>query len=111
MDCFVARAPRNDGIAIADDAGRAKNHGARRRAVVTLLGARRYDPDVLDGASLQRPAEMPFTGAAALAAVFGELPDIEIPGADEASVQIHLAGAVGGGAVRAERIEKRRNHA
>ena len=40
-------------------------------------------------------------------AVFGKLPDIEIPGADEAAVEIHPAGAVGRGAVRAESVEKR----
>jgi hypothetical protein len=34
-------------------------------------------------------------------------PDIEIPGTDEAAVEIHLAGAVGRGAVRAEGVEKR----
>jgi len=50
---------------------------------------------------------MPFAGAAAFAAVFGKLPDIEIPGADKAAVEIHLAGAVGRGAVRAEGVEKR----
>jgi hypothetical protein len=70
------------------------------------LAARRHDPDVLDRAPLQRPAKMPFAGAAALAAVFGKLPDIEVPGADEAAIEIHLAGAVGCGAVRAEGVEK-----
>jgi hypothetical protein len=58
-------------------------------------------------APFERPAKMPFAGAAALRAVFGKLPDIEIPGTDEAAVEIHLAGAVGRGAVRAEGVEKR----
>ena len=54
---------------------------------------------------------MPLAGAAAFPAVVGKLPDIEIPGADEASVEIHLAGAVGRWAFRAERFEKCRDHA
>jgi hypothetical protein len=74
---------------------------------VAQLAARRHDPDILDRAALQRPAKMPFAGAAQLRAVFGKLPDIEIPGADEAAVEIHPAGAVGRGAVRAQGVEKR----
>src|SRR5690349_2895536 len=75
------------------------------------FAARRHDPDILDRATFQRPAEMPFAGAATLPAILGKLPDIEIPGADEAAVEIHLAGAVGRGAVRTEGVEKHASHA
>jgi hypothetical protein len=73
---------------------------------VTQLAARRHDPDILDGAAFQRPAEMPFALAPALCAVVGNVRDVEVPGADKASVEIHLAGTIGGGAVGAERLEK-----
>src|ERR1700738_1217179 len=72
------------------------------------FAARRHDPDVLDGAALQRPAEMPFAGTPSLRTVVRDLRDVEIPGADEAPVERHLAGTVGRGAIRAERVEKRR---
>jgi hypothetical protein len=70
------------------------------------FAARRHDPDILDGAAFQRPAEMPFAFALALRAVVTQLHDVEIPGADKASVKIHLAGAVGRRAVSAERVEE-----
>src|SRR5215212_7550938 len=82
-----------------------------RGIAVPQFAARRHDPDILDRAPLQRPAKMPFAGTAQLPAVLGKLPDIEIPGANEAAVEIHPAGTVGRGAVRAEGVEKRRRHA
>src|ERR1041384_4071253 len=49
---------------------------------------------------------MPFAQAAARGAVVAILGHVENPGADELAVKVHLAGAVGRGALRVQRVKE-----
>src|ERR1700737_397673 len=83
-----------------------------RGSAMTQFAASRHDPDILDGAAFQNPAEMPLALTLTLRPVVEKPGDVEIPGADQPSVEVHLAGAIGGRAVSGQRIEKTgRDHA
>ena len=51
------------------------------------------------------PAEMPLARTPAPRSVVEKPRDVEIPGADQPSVEVHLASAVGGRAVRRQRTD------
>src|ERR1043165_1434565 len=80
---------------------------AQRDCVPVAPAARRHDPHVLDRAALQRPAEMPFAGAAPRGAVVAIFYHVEIPRADELAVERHLLGAIRRRPGGTQGIEKR----
>jgi hypothetical protein len=91
---------------VVDPQRRAPGVDIGRRIATPQFAARRNDPDILDRAAFQHPAEVPFALAPAHRAIAGKLRDVEVPGADETAVKIHLAAAVRRGTVGAKRIEK-----
>src|SRR5882672_10224404 len=70
----------------------------------------RQDPDVLDGAAFEHPAEMNFAPAALLGAVVLMNDGIHLPVADQPAVKTHLVGAVGRRAAGMERVDKGCGH-
>src|SRR5262249_16524992 len=91
--------------------------GAQRRAVDVdvALGVtqapgtpRRHDPDVLNGAAFENPAEVPFARPPSPCSVWQIAGDIEIPGADQPGIKIHVGPTIGGGAAGLERRQEGR---
>src|SRR6185312_14162577 len=66
----------------------------------------RQDPDVLDGASVERPNEMNFALAFVRLAVVEMHGRAEHPVADQPAIEAHLVGAIGGRAVADEAADK-----
>src|SRR5436190_20856034 len=90
---------------IVDPQRRAVGIDVGRGVTLTQLAASWHYPDILDGSAFQDPAEMPLALTPAPRSVVEKPRDVEIPGADQPSVEVHLACAVGGRAVRRQRTD------
>src|SRR5215475_10384506 len=61
-----------------------------RQSFIAPLGSRRRDPDVLDGAPLQHPSEMPLPAALARSPILRIIVNGGLPTADKPSVDVFL---------------------
>src|SRR5690606_29128390 len=84
-----------------EDAQSRTVHGGRGRAL-------RPDPDILDGAAFQHPAEMDFSSRFLGRAVVEMADGLHFPASDQPSIEVHVFRPVSGRSLRSEGGEKRR---